>query len=77
VVCSSSDTPPRTKVATVQGTEGRGIVIVNDLGKTVASNYGSFPSSAVSNKDGSKILSYVKSQRAAVATITRTPGSYI
>lgn len=74
VVCSSSDPSisRRMRKATVQGAEGRGMVLVDSLGKSVTSNYGSFPLTTVSDADGSEIFSYIKSQRTPVATILRT-----
>lgn len=74
VVCSSGDTSisRRMRKATVQGADGRGMVLVDDMGKSVSSNYGSFPLTTVSDQDGSEIFSYIKSQRAPVATILRT-----
>jgi hypothetical protein len=48
------------------------MVLVDSLGKSVTSNYGSFPLTTVSDADGSEIFSYIKSQRTPVATILRT-----
>eukprot|EP01018_Ginkgo_biloba_P039188 Gb_34020 [translate_table: standard] len=74
VVCSNSDTTisRRLKKATVQSSEGRGMILVDDLGQSVAFNYGTFPLTTVSNASGSEILSYIRSTRNPVATILRT-----
>lgn len=74
VVCSSTDTSisRRMRKATVQGAEGIGMVLVDSLGKSVTTNYGSFPLTTVGEEEGSQIFSYIKSQKAPVATILRT-----
>ncbi|KAH9322251.1 hypothetical protein KI387_016890, partial [Taxus chinensis] len=73
VLCSNGDSiSKRMKKAAVQSSRGRGMIVVDDLGKYVASNYGSFPSSAVTSESGAEILSYIKSTRNPVATILKT-----
>lgn len=73
VVCSDGySISKRMKKAAVQSSQGRGMIVVDDLGRSVASNYGTFPSSAVSSADGDQILSYIKSTSNPVATILRT-----
>ncbi|KAK2982266.1 hypothetical protein RJ640_020818, partial [Escallonia rubra] len=52
---------------------GIGLILIDDDFRAVASNYRSFPMTAVTSKDGAEILSYIKSTRNAVATILPTP----
>ncbi|KAK2983375.1 hypothetical protein RJ640_020815 [Escallonia rubra] len=51
---------------------GIGLILIDDDFRAVASNYRSFPMTAVTSKDGAEILSYIKSTRNAVATILPT-----
>ncbi|GLJ19459.1 hypothetical protein SUGI_0351220 [Cryptomeria japonica] len=62
VVCSDGYfISKRIKKAAVQSSQGRGMIVVDDLGRSVASNYDTFLSFAVSSEDGDEILSYRKS----------------
>jgi len=74
VVCSSSIAYISTvmKKGAVQGAGGRGMILVNDTGITLGYDYGTFPSTTLRDEDGSEILSYIRSQRAPVATILRS-----
>ncbi|KAK3007322.1 hypothetical protein RJ639_016738 [Escallonia herrerae] len=51
---------------------GIGLILIDDDIRAVASNYRSFPMTAVTSKDGAEILSYINSTRNAVATILPT-----
>uniref|UniRef100_A0A0C9SAZ1 TSA: Wollemia nobilis Ref_Wollemi_Transcript_1441_2604 transcribed RNA sequence n=1 Tax=Wollemia nobilis TaxID=56998 RepID=A0A0C9SAZ1_9CONI len=73
VICSNGDSiSKRMKKAAVQSSEGKGMIVVDEVGRSVASNFGSFPSSAVSDQVGAEILSYMKSTSNPLATILRT-----
>ena len=53
----------KDKIVVCSDGGGRGMIVMDDLGRSVASNYGTFPSSAVTSADGDQILSYIKSTR--------------
>eukprot|EP00253_Pinus_taeda_P004593 PITA_04593 len=74
VVCSTEDltVTVETKIETVKSAAGRGLVLIDDLSRAVAFDYGTFPLTAVSTEDGSRIRSYIKSTRKPVATILST-----
>eukprot|EP00252_Welwitschia_mirabilis_P018786 TRINITY_DN419_c0_g1_i3.p2 TRINITY_DN419_c0_g1~~TRINITY_DN419_c0_g1_i3.p2 ORF type:complete len:234 (-),score=-20.41 TRINITY_DN419_c0_g1_i3:1109-1810(-) len=74
VVCSNTDTslPSKLKKATVQSAGGRGMVLLDQIQKFVASNYGTFPLTSVMHQSGNEILSYIKTSNNPVATILRT-----
>jgi len=74
LLCSSNNDygyVESTKVG-VQGAGAKGMVILNDSQTTVGYDYGTFPSTTLSDKDGSEILSYIRSHRTPVATILRS-----
>ena len=52
------------------------MIVMDDLGRSVASNYGTFPSSAVTSADGDQILSYIKLTR-YTTTLSASANNYL
>ncbi|XP_043712706.1 CO(2)-response secreted protease-like isoform X1 [Telopea speciosissima] len=74
VLCDQTDGSysKREKSDGVKSLGGLGIVVVDDIERSVALTTGSFPMTAISSKDFAGILSYIKSTRNPVATILPT-----
>ena len=47
----------------VKGKGGIGLILIDDLGKAVASPFGGFPVTTISSDEGGEILSYINSTR--------------
>ena len=65
VVCDDKNDKysTRKKVATVKAVGGIGLVHITDQNGAIASNYGDFPATVISSKDGITILQYINSTR--------------
>eukprot|EP00268_Persea_americana_P068823 TRINITY_DN9669_c0_g1_i4.p1 TRINITY_DN9669_c0_g1~~TRINITY_DN9669_c0_g1_i4.p1 ORF type:complete len:774 (+),score=163.55 TRINITY_DN9669_c0_g1_i4:42-2363(+) len=75
VVCQhprDSTYSKRLKMKEVKGKGGIGLILIDDLGKAVASPFGGFPVTTISSDEGGEILSYINSTRNPVATILPT-----
>ncbi|KHN09070.1 CO(2)-response secreted protease-like [Glycine soja] len=74
VVCDDKNDKysTRKKVATVKAVGGIGLVHITDQNEAIASNYGDFPATVISSKDGVTILQYINSTSNPVATILAT-----
>ncbi|XP_043712705.1 CO(2)-response secreted protease-like [Telopea speciosissima] len=74
VLCDQTDGSysKREKSDGVKSLGGLGIVVVDDIERSVALTTGSFPMTAISSKDFAGILSYINSTRNPVATILPT-----
>ncbi|XP_057827210.2 CO(2)-response secreted protease [Cryptomeria japonica] len=72
VLCLNTDTsdPRENKKSEVKTNGGIGMILADDSQKSTATNYGTFPSTTVSNTLAKEILSYIKSTNKPVATIT-------
>ncbi|KAL5189494.1 CO(2)-response secreted protease [Glycine soja] len=74
VVCEGKNDKysTRKKVITVKAVGGIGLVHITDQNGAIASNYGDFPATVISSKDGITILQYINSTSNPVATILPT-----
>ncbi|KAL5557827.1 hypothetical protein UlMin_034038 [Ulmus minor] len=73
VLCKNDDDNSRyNKRDTVKSLGGVGIIIVDDQSRTVAENYGPFPTTVITQNDVPDILSYINSTSNPVATILPT-----
>eukprot|EP01018_Ginkgo_biloba_P019103 Gb_39463 [translate_table: standard] len=74
VLCINSDMGLSrvSKKRAVKEAGGVGIIVADDSQRSVASNYGTFPSTTVSNVSATQILSYINSTSKPVATILPT-----
>ncbi|TKY75266.1 CO(2)-response secreted protease [Spatholobus suberectus] len=74
VVCDGKDDEYSTseKADTVKAVGGIGLVHITDDNGVLASNYGDFPVTVISSKDGVTILQYINSTSNPVATILPT-----
>uniref|UniRef100_A0A0C9QR38 TSA: Wollemia nobilis Ref_Wollemi_Transcript_13270_2450 transcribed RNA sequence n=1 Tax=Wollemia nobilis TaxID=56998 RepID=A0A0C9QR38_9CONI len=75
VLCLHGDTGylRLSKKNAIKSIGGLGIILVDDGSqKSVATNYGTFPATSISNKSAEDILSYIKSTGNPVTTITAT-----
>ncbi|KAJ4964404.1 hypothetical protein NE237_024343 [Protea cynaroides] len=74
VLCENSDESysKREKLDGVKNLEGIGLILIDDLERTVALTSGSFPLTVVSSKEADDIISYINSTRNPVATILPT-----
>lgn len=65
VVCEGKNDKysTRKKVITVKAVGGIGLVHITDQNGAIASNYGDFPATVISSKDGITILQYINSTR--------------
>ncbi|RDX76568.1 CO(2)-response secreted protease, partial [Mucuna pruriens] len=60
------------KIDTVKAVGGIGLVHISEENEAIASNYGDFPATVISSKDGATILQYINSTSNPVATILPT-----
>nr|XP_015887199.2 CO(2)-response secreted protease-like isoform X1 [Ziziphus jujuba var. spinosa] len=73
VICDSDDGyRPYDKRDAVKNMGGIGAVIIDTLTRSVAENFGGFPTTVISSKDAQDILSYWNSTSKPVATILPT-----
>ncbi|KAB2029908.1 hypothetical protein ES319_D05G193600v1 [Gossypium barbadense] len=74
VVCDNEDSlyPQRNKQDEVKKLGGIGVILIDDELRGVAFNFGTFPMTVISSKDGAKVLSYINSTKNPVATILPT-----
>ncbi|XP_057827195.1 CO(2)-response secreted protease [Cryptomeria japonica] len=74
VLCLNTDTSygRQDKKGEVKNKRGIAMILADDSQKSVAANYGTFPSTTVSNALAKEILSYIKSTKNPVATISPT-----
>ncbi|XP_016488942.2 CO(2)-response secreted protease isoform X2 [Nicotiana tabacum] len=63
---------PSDRLLEVKSRGGVGFILIDDDLRTVAPKFESFPAAAVSRKDGTEIISYIKSTRNPVASILPT-----
>ncbi|KAF5740890.1 hypothetical protein HS088_TW11G00970 [Tripterygium wilfordii] len=56
----------------VKSTGGVGAIVLDDMWRSVARTYGTFPTTVISLKDGAKVFSYMNSTRNPIATILAT-----
>ncbi|KAB2082362.1 hypothetical protein ES319_A05G192800v1 [Gossypium barbadense] len=80
VVCDNEDSlyPQINKQDEVKKLGGIGVILIDDELRGVAFNFGTFPMTLISSKDGAKVLSYINSTKNPVATIlpTTAPANY-
>lgn len=65
VLCVNTDQiySAADKLDEIKKNGGVGLILVDDLTRSVPSTYGSFPMTVISSKDGKEILSYINSTR--------------
>ncbi|KAL4279317.1 hypothetical protein GQ457_03G037960 [Hibiscus cannabinus] len=71
VVCDNEDSlfPQINKQNEVKKLGGIGVILIDDELRGVGFNFGAFPMSVISSKDGAKVLSYINSVKNPVAAI--------
>ncbi|XP_039069984.1 CO(2)-response secreted protease-like isoform X2 [Hibiscus syriacus] len=71
VVCDNEDSlfPYINKQNEVKKLGGIGVILIDDELREVEFNFGAFPTSVISSKDGAKVLSYINSIKNPVAVI--------
>ncbi|GAV56707.1 LOW QUALITY PROTEIN: Peptidase_S8 domain-containing protein/PA domain-containing protein/Inhibitor_I9 domain-containing protein, partial [Cephalotus follicularis] len=74
IVLCDNDDPNYSKLEKMQAVKalGIGLVLIDDESRIVPSNYGAYPMTAISSKDGAEILHYINSTKNPVATILAT-----
>ncbi|XP_070038760.1 CO(2)-response secreted protease-like isoform X2 [Nicotiana tomentosiformis] len=75
VVCENHQNDgfsPNDRLLEVKSRGGVGFILIDDDLRTVAPKFESFPAAVISRKDGTEILSYIKSTRNPVASILPT-----
>ncbi|XP_010536423.1 PREDICTED: CO(2)-response secreted protease [Tarenaya hassleriana] len=74
VVCENADgtTYATNAMEEVKSKGGIGCVFVDDRTRSVASTYGTFPTTVISSKDAEELFSYLNSTREPIATIHPT-----